>query len=121
MGNLELFEKKYAIEMESMYKFNIALIIPFIVLYAILSVVLPIHTDNTLFYLSGGLFMLSTIMIPVNKLIGLISIRQAFSRGTRTFFHPLPYVPQIYNIIHVAALLLGIILFSIWLLTLSSW
>lgn len=90
-----------------LYVTNVFLIFPFIPIYCILSVLLPIHSDNTTFYASGILFMIATILLPVEK------IMQKYFTNNKI----LPNMP----IIHGSTIILSLLSFAYWMLTLTNW
>jgi hypothetical protein len=90
-----------------LYVTNVFLIFPFIPIYCILSVLLPIHSDNTAFYASGILFMVATILLPVEK------IMQKYFSNNKI----LPNMP----IIHGSTIILSLLSFAYWMLTLTNW
>jgi len=91
----------------NLYTTNFVLMLSFIPIFCILSVVLPIHSDNVAFYVSEILFMFATILIPIEKLM-----RKYFSNNKI-----LPNIP----IIHGVSIILSLLFFAYWMLTLSNW
>jgi hypothetical protein len=91
------------------YKMNSILLAPFLITFCILSVILPIQSDNTLFYVSGTLFLLSTVLIPINHLV-MNNIDNMEKKYT---------IHKIFESIHSISLILAITLFLIWFLNLG--
>lgn len=106
---MEKKNKKFTLNFKDwdLYITNIFLIFPFIPIYCILSVLLPIHSDNTTFYASGILFMLATILLPVEKIM-----QKYFS--DHKILKNMP-------IIHGSAMILSLLFFAYWMLTLTNW
>lgn len=90
-----------------LYITNIFLIFSFIPIYCVLSVLLPIHSDNTAFYASGILFMVATILLPVEKIM-----QKYFSDHK---------ILQNMPMIHGVTILSSLLFFAYWMLTLSNW
>lgn len=92
------------------YKINSTLLFPFLVTCAVLSIVLPFHSDNTYFYLSVVLFILATLLIPSTELI---------TKKIRGLNKKI----KVYRFLewaHSLSLIGAIIFFLIWILGLSN-
>ena len=49
-------------DFSELYKVNATLIVPFLVVYAVLSILLPFHSNNTSFHAAGILFLISILV-----------------------------------------------------------
>lgn len=92
-----------------MKKINSMLLAPFLITFCILSVILPFQSDNTLFYISGSLFLLATILIPISEL----TVNNIHSINKKYRVH------KILESTHSISIILAIILFIIWCLNLG--
>ena len=91
------------------YKLNSALILPFLATCAVISVVLPISTNNTYFYVSVVSFILATLSIPLNQLI----LRKV--RGLSKKFK----INDYFEVFHSLTLIFAMVSFLIWILHLG--
>ena len=95
-----------------LYLVNLFIIFAFIPIYCVLSMVLPIHSDNTTFYASGFLFMLATIIIPTHKLI------EKYLKNNSVVKNKI--LPNI-ELAHGISLITALLCFAYWMLTLTNW
>jgi hypothetical protein len=96
-------------DVSELYKVNATLIIPFFVVYAVLSILLPFHSNNTSFHASGILFLISILVIPIDKTI------------TEKYGNKFLVVDKIHTFLefaHIFTLIAAIISFSSWILNL---
>ena len=96
-------------DFSELYKVNATLIVPFLVVYAVLSILLPFHSNNTSFHAAGILFLISILVIPLDK---FITERYSTSFLVVNKIHPF------FEFVHILSLMGAIISFSSWILTL---
>lgn len=92
------------------YKLNSTLLFPFLITCAVLSIILPFHSDNTYFYLSIIFFIVATLLIPLTELI------TKKIRGLSKKFKVYLFLEWA----HSLSLIGAIIFFLIWILGLSN-
>lgn len=92
-----------------LYKVNATLIVPFLVVYAVLSILLPFHSNNTSFHASGILFLVSILVIPLDKFI---------TERYSDMFLVVNKIHTFFEFVHIFSLMGAIISFSSWILTL---
>lgn len=92
------------------YKINSTILIPFLITCCVLSIILPIHSDNTYFYLSGVSFIVATLMIPLSQILTtkVSGLRKKIK------------VYRIIEWIHSLTLIAAIIFFLLWFFELSN-
>lgn len=95
-----------------LYLINVFLLFAYIPIYCVLSMVLPIHSDNTTFYASGILFILATTLIPIHKLM-----EKYLSNNHVVKNKILPNMELAHGITIITALLC----FGYWMLNLTNW
>lgn len=91
------------------YKVNSSLLIPFLIVCSVLSIILPIHTDNTFFHLSGVLFIISTLIIPLSQV--LTKKVKGLSKKFKLY--------KILEWTHSITLIAAILFFLLWFVQLS--
>jgi hypothetical protein len=93
-----------------LYAANLILIVPFVIIFSVLSILLPTFSDNSLFYTSEMLFMLATTLIPIN-----IFLSKKFSNNKRVTEKIYPFL----EFTHIFSLITAIVTFSFWFLGLA--
>lgn len=91
------------------YKLNSTLLFPFLATCAVLTLVLPISTDNTYFHASVVLFIVSTLSIPLSQLV----LKKV--KGLTKKFK----VHRYFEIFHSLTLIFAMVSFLVWILNLG--
>jgi hypothetical protein len=98
-------------DFSELYKVNATLILPFLVVYAVLSILLPFHSNNTSFHASGILFLTSILVIPIDKII---------TEKCGNNFVVVHKIHTFLEFVHIFSLIASIIAFSSWILNLCN-